>query len=160
MCNTPIIFLTAKDTDFDKIMGLDYGADDYITKPFNALVVKARIKTILRRATAVKREESHSELQIREMSINLSKRSVSVRGRDINLTAKEFDLLQLFVSDRGKVFSREELLSTIWKYDYLGDLRTVDVHIRRLREKIERNPADPEYVLTKWGAGYYFTDKD
>ena len=158
--NVPIIMLTAKGEDMDKIMGFEYGADDYMTKPFNILEVKARIKSILRRAGA-QRQESRAQVQVvRNMTINLNSRSVAIDGREVNLTAKEFDLLQLFVANRGKVFSRENLLETIWKYDYLGDLRTVDVHIRRLREKIERNPAQPEFILTKWGVGYYFTDKD
>ncbi|MCR4622180.1 MAG: response regulator transcription factor [Clostridiales bacterium] len=158
--NVPIIMLTAKGEDMDKILGLEYGADDYMTKPFNILEVKARIKTIFRRTSMARKEGSQSVITIRDMRINLNNRSVSIAGKEINLTAKEFDLLQLFVSNRGKVFSRESLLETIWKYDYLGDLRTVDVHIRRLREKIEKNPAQPEYIFTKWGVGYYFTEKD
>jgi len=158
--NVPIIMLTAKGKDMDKIMGLELGADDYMTKPFNVLEVKARIKTIFRRSTMVQKETAQDVIVVREMRINLNNRSVSVSNKEINLTAKEFDLLQLFVANRGKVFSRETLLETIWKYDYLGDLRTVDVHIRRLREKIEKNPAQPEYIFTKWGVGYYFTDKD
>ena len=158
--NVPIIMLTAKGEDMDKIMGFEYGADDYMTKPFNILEVKARIKSILRRAGAQKQENTAQVLVVRNMTINLNSRSVAIDGREVNLTAKEFDLLQLFTANRGKVFSRESLLETIWKYDYLGDLRTVDVHIRRLREKIEDNPAQPEFILTKWGVGYYFTDKD
>ena len=158
--NVPIIMLTAKGEDMDKILGLEYGADDYMTKPFNILEVKARIKSIFRRAGAQQQEAAPQALVVRNMAINLNNRSVTIDQRDVNLTAKEFDLLQLFVSNRGKVFSRENLLETIWKYDYLGDLRTVDVHIRRLREKIEYNPAQPEFILTKWGVGYYFTDKD
>ena len=156
----PIIMLTAKGDDMDKIMGFEYGADDYMTKPFNILEVKARIKSILRRASQQMMEPAPQTMSVRDMTINLDNRSVTVGGKDVNLTAKEFDLLQLFMSNRGKVFSREALLETIWKYDYLGDLRTVDVHIRRLREKIEHNPAQPEFILTKWGVGYYFTDKD
>ncbi|MBQ4228140.1 MAG: response regulator transcription factor, partial [Clostridia bacterium] len=147
----PIIMLTAKGEDMDKILGLEYGADDYMTKPFNVLEVKARIKTIFRRTAMSVRETTQSVLQVRDMRINLNNRSVTIGGKEINLTAKEFDLLQLFVTNRGKVFSRESLLETIWKYDYLGDLRTVDVHIRRLREKIEKNPAQPEFIHTKWG---------
>ena len=158
--NVPIIMLTAKGEDMDKILGLEYGADDYMTKPFNILEVKARIKTIFRRTTMTQKENTQSVLTVRDMRINLNNRSVTIGQKEINLTAKEFDLLQLFVSNRGKVFSRENLLETIWKYDYLGDLRTVDVHIRRLREKIEKNPAQPEFIFTKWGVGYYFTDKD
>ena len=158
--NIPIIMLTAKGEDMDKILGFEYGADDYMTKPFNILEVKARIKSIFRRAGAQQQEAVSQVMVVRNMTINLNNRSVSIDNREVNLTAKEFDLLQLFVSNRGKVFSRESLLETIWKYDYLGDLRTVDVHIRRLREKIEHNPAQPEFILTKWGVGYYFTDKD
>ncbi len=158
--NVPIIMLTAKGEDMDKILGLEYGADDYMTKPFNILEVKARIKTILRRTAVQHNEASQRSISVRDLKLNMNNRSVSVGGRDVNLTAKEFDLLQLFMTNRGKVFSRESLLETIWKYDYLGDLRTVDVHIRRLREKIEKVPSQPEYIFTKWGVGYYFTDKD
>ncbi len=158
--NVPIIMLTAKGEDMDKILGLEYGADDYMTKPFNILEVKARIKTILRRTTMMSKDQDSKLITVRDMTINLNNRSVTIGQKEVNLTAKEFDLLQLFVSNRGKVFSRESLLETIWKYDYLGDLRTVDVHIRRLREKIEKNPAQPEFIFTKWGVGYYFTDKD
>lgn len=157
--NVPIIMLTAKGDDMDKILGLEYGADDYMTKPFNILEVKARIKTIFRR-TMMLRDTAQRVITVRDLKLNMNNRSVSVGDRDVNLTAKEFDLLQLFVTNRGKVFSRESLLETIWKYDYLGDLRTVDVHIRRLREKIEKVPSQPEYIFTKWGVGYYFTDKD
>ena len=158
--NVPIIMLTAKGDDMDKILGLEYGADDYMTKPFNILEVKARIKTIFRRTAMTKRDSGQRIITVRDMQLNLNNRSVTVDGKEVNLTAKEFDLLQLFATNRGKVFSRENLLETIWKYDYLGDLRTVDVHIRRLREKIERVPSQPEYIFTKWGVGYYFTDKD
>ena len=158
--SVPIIMLTARGEDTDKLLGFEYGADDYITKPFNILEVKARIKSIFRRAGSAQRDGGREIMNVRNMTINLTNRSVSIDGREVNLTAKEFDLLQLFAANRGKVFSRENLLETIWKYDYLGDLRTVDVHIRRLREKIERNPAQPEFILTKWGVGYYFTDKD
>ena len=158
--SVPIIMLTAKGEDMDKILGLESGADDYMTKPFNILEVKARIKTILRRTTMQHAETNQRSITVRDLKLNMNNRSVSVAGRDVNLTAKEFDLLQLFMTNRGKVFSRESLLETIWKYDYLGDLRTVDVHIRRLREKIEKVPSQPEYIFTKWGVGYYFTDKD
>ena len=158
--NVPIIMLTAKGEDMDKILGLEYGADDYMTKPFNILEVKARIKTIFRRTAMTQRDSGQRIITVRDMQLNLNNRSVTVAGKEVNLTAKEFDLLQLFATNRGKVFSRENLLETIWKYDYLGDLRTVDVHIRRLREKIERVPSQPEYIFTKWGVGYYFTDKD
>ena len=158
--NVPIIMLTAKGDDMDKILGLEYGADDYMTKPFNILEVKARIRTIFRRSTMMQRETGQRVITVRDMQLNVNNRSVTVGGREVNLTAKEFDLLHLFATNRGKVFSRESLLETIWKYDYLGDLRTVDVHIRRLREKIEKVPSQPEYIFTKWGVGYYFTDKD
>ena len=150
----------AKGDDMDKILGLEYGADDYMTKPFNILEVKARIRTIFRRTAMMQRESGQRVITVRDMQLNVNNRSVTVSGREVNLTAKEFDLLHLFVTNRGKVFSRENLLETIWKYDYLGDLRTVDVHIRRLREKIEKVPSQPEYIFTKWGVGYYFTDKD
>jgi DNA-binding response OmpR family regulator len=158
--NVPIIMLTAKGEDMDKILGLEYGADDYMTKPFNILEVKARVKSILRRTQNVVSVEQPKLIRVRDMEVNLVNRSVTIGGRDIKLTAKEFDLLQLFITNRGKVFSRESMLETVWKYDYLGDMRTVDVHIRRLREKIERNTSQPEFIFTKWGVGYYFTDKD
>ena len=158
--SVPIIMLTAKGEAMEKRLGLDTGADDYMTNPFNILEVKARIKTILRRTTMQHAETNQRSITVRDLKLNMNNRSVSVAGRDVNLTAKEFDLLQLFMTNRGKVFSRESLLETIWKYDYLGDLRTVDVHIRRLREKIEKVPSQPEYIFTKWGVGYYFTDKD
>lgn len=157
--DVPIIMLTAKGEDMDKILGLEYGADDYMTKPFNILELKARVKSILRRATAVQEEAPKQLVRVRDMAVNLTNRSVTIGDKDVNLTAKEFDLLQLFITHRGKVFSREELLETIWKYDYLGDLRTVDVHIRRLREKVEKNPGQPEFIFTKWGVGYYFAEK-
>ena len=152
--------LTAKSEDIDKILGLEYGADDYMTKPFNILEVKARIKTILRRTAASSQNDVRRTIRVHDMEINSVNRSVTLGGNEVRLTAKEFDLLQVFVNNRGKVFSRESLLETVWKYDYTGDARTVDVHIRRLREKIERNPAQPEFIFTKWGVGYYFTDKD
>ena len=158
--NVPIIMLTAKGEDMDKILGLEYGADDYMTKPFNILEVKARIKTILRRAGGQPQVEEQKIIRVRDMEVNLIKRTVTLGGKDIRLTAKEFDLLQMFMSNRGKVFSREQMLETVWKYYYTGDARTVDVHIRRLREKIERNTSQPEFIFTKWGVGYYFTDKN
>ncbi len=153
----PIIMLTAKGEDMDKIMGLEFGADDYMTKPFNMLELKARIKTILRRAGSQKTIGEAQTILVKDMKVNLINRSVEINGEDINLTAKEFDLLNLFITNRGKVFDRNTLLELVWKHQ--GDLRTVDVHIRRLREKIEQNPAKPEYILTKWGVGYYFTNK-
>ncbi len=155
----PVIMLTAKGEDMDKILGLEYGADDYITKPFNILELKARIKAIFRRANNVEDHNKDQTIKVGKMTINIANRSVLIDGKDVNLTAKEFDLLQLFATNPGKVYSREQLLETVWKYDYLGDLRTVDVHIRRLREKIEPNPSQPEYIFTKWGVGYYFVDK-
>lgn len=157
--DVPIIMLTAKGDDMDKILGLDYGADDYMTKPFNILEVKARIKAILRRASkSATADEKHDEsiLEYNGLIVNPINRSVTLDGREVNLTAKEFDLLVLFMTNKGKVYSREALLDTIWKFDYSGDFRTVDVHIRRLREKIERDPAKPEFILTKWGVGYCF----
>ena len=158
--NVAIIMLTAKGDDMDKILGLEYGADDYMTKPFNILEVKARIKTVLRRAAQPAANEEKKIIRVHDMEVNIVNRSVTLGGKEIRLTAKEFDLLQLFITNRGKVFSRETMLETVWKYDYMGDARTVDVHIRRLREKIERNTAQPEFIFTKWGVGYYFTDKD
>ncbi len=155
--DVPIIMLTAKGEDMDKIMGLEFGADDYMTKPFNMLELKARIKTILRRATSDKSPVQNQTVKIKDMLVYLINRSVEIDGKEIDLTAKEFDLLNLFISNRGKVFDRNTLLDLVWKHQ--GDLRTVDVHIRRLREKIEKNPAKPEYILTKWGVGYYFTAK-
>ena len=155
----PIIMLTAKGEDMDKILGLEYGADDYMTKPFNILEVKARIKTILRRMGAPREKEESNILTVHELSVNQDLRSVTLRGQEVNLTAKEFDMLRLFITNRGKVYSREQLLEALWSNEYAGDLRTVDVHIRRLREKIEPTPSKPEYILTKWGVGYYFTDK-
>ncbi len=158
--NVPIIMLTAKGDDMDKILGLEYGADDYMTKPFNILEVKARIKTILRRATQNAAPEDSKVIKVRDLVVNTVNRSVQLNGKDIRLTAKEFDLLNLFITNRGRVFSREEMLDAVWKSDYAGDERTVDVHIRRLREKVERNPTQPEFIFTKWGVGYYFTDRD
>lgn len=158
---TPIIMLTAKGEDMDKILGLEYGADDYMTKPFNILEVKARIKSIFRRSQP--QTEVHEEkrvIRVHDLEVNCQNRTVVLGGQPVRLTAKEFDLLQLLITHRGKVYSREALLETVWKYDYMGDMRTVDVHIRRLREKIERDSAGPEFILTKWGVGYYFTDKD
>ncbi|MEG1548756.1 MAG: response regulator transcription factor [Clostridia bacterium] len=154
--NVPIIMITAKGEDMDKILGLEYGADDYMTKPFNILEVKARIKTILRRMAD--KGSVKLEISINGLSINIGSRSVVANGVPANLTVKEFDLLKLFMSNPGKVFTRDGLLETIWGFDYLGDFRTVDVHIRRLREKIEPDPANPTYILTKWGVGYYFAE--
>jgi len=153
----PIIMLTAKGDDMDKILGLEYGADDYITKPFNILEVKARIKAIIRRSSKkVMREEKDTLIRVGELSMEKESRRVFIADKEINLTAKEFDLLELFLTNPGKVFSREKLLNIVWGYEYPGDVRTVDVHVRRLREKVETNPSDPHYVYTKWGVGYYY----
>lgn len=157
--DVPIIMLTAKDSDIDKLTGLEFGADDYMTKPFNMLELKARIKAIFRRSEGSYKHEDKDIIKVLDIVVNLNTRNVEIAGRDIELTAKEFDLLHLMITNRGKVYSREELLNTVWKNDYDGDLRTVDVHVRRLRKKIESDPAEPEYVLTKWGVGYYFTVK-
>lgn len=153
----PIIMLTAKGDDMDKILGLEYGADDYITKPFNILEVKARIKAILRRTGRKKPEREDDKIIVKgEMKIDCESRRVVIGEQETNLTAKEFDLLELLAMNPNKVYSRENLLNIVWGYEYPGDARTVDVHIRRLREKIETNPSDPKYVYTKWGVGYYF----
>ena len=158
--DVPIVMLTAKGEDMDKILGLEYGADDYITKPFNILEVKARLKAIIRRTSAKSAPEPQSRiLQAGDLVLELEGRRVTIAGKEINLTAKEFDLLELLVSNPNKVYSRENLLSQVWRYESPdpGDVRTVDVHIRRLREKIEENPSEPHYVHTKWGVGYYFS---
>ena len=153
----PIIMLTAKGDDMDKILGLEYGADDYITKPFNILEVKARIKAIMRRSSKKgTKAESDTKLTFGELKLEPESKRVFIDSMEINLTAKEFDLLEHLAKNSEKVYSRENLLKTIWGYDYPGDVRTVDVHVRRLREKIEKNPSDPKYVHTKWGVGYYF----
>lgn len=155
--NVPIVMLTAKGEDMDKIMGLEYGADDYITKPFNILEVKARIKAIMRRAhqEGDSREKAKT-IEVGELRLDCEGRRVFISGKEINLTAKEFDVLELLIFNPNKVYSRENLLNIVWGYEYPGDVRTVDVHIRRLREKIEANPSEPKYVHTKWGVGYYF----
>ncbi|MCT4606344.1 MAG: response regulator transcription factor [Marinisporobacter sp.] len=155
----PIIMLTARGEDTSKILGLEYGADDYLTKPFNALELKARMKAVLRRVKAKEPISSGNILEIDDFSIHTLRRKVTLKGKEINLTAKEFDLLLLLALNPNKIYTREELLETIWGYEYFGDLRTVDVHIRRLREKIEENSSQPEYIKTKWGAGYYFRSK-
>ena len=155
--NMPIIMLTAKGDDMNKILGLEYGADDYITKPFNILEVKARIKAIMRRnARNAVENEVAKVITYRDMKMDSESRRVFIADKEINLTAKEFDVLELLILNPNKVYSRENLLNIVWGYDYPGDVRTVDVHIRRLREKIEENPSEPKYVHTKWGVGYYF----
>ncbi len=158
----PIIMITAKGEDMDKIMGLEYGADDYITKPFNILEVKARIKAVIRRLGNEKQESAKTEsvLEISDMRLETEDRRLYIAGKEINLTSKEFDVLELLVRNPNKVYSREKLLELVWGSDYPGDERTVDVHIRRLREKIEPNPSEPKYVHTKWGVGYFFKGTD
>ena len=155
--DVPIIMLTAKGDDMDKILGLEYGADDYITKPFNILEVKARIKAIFRRNNRnVSEQENQKVIETKGLKIDVDSRRVYIDDKEVNLTAKEFELVYLLVSNPNKVYSREQLLKTIWGPSYPGDARTVDVHVRRLREKIEATPADPKYIHTKWGVGYYF----
>lgn len=155
--DVPIVMLTAKGDDMDKILGLDYGADDYITKPFNILEVKARIKAITRRtAKAEKQKKEESVIKASDMTLDTDSKRLHIQDREINLTSKEFDVLELLVKNPDKVYSREKLLQLVWGSQYPGDVRTVDVHIRRLREKIEVNPSEPKYVHTKWGVGYYF----
>ncbi len=156
--NVPIVMLTAKNEDMDKILGLEYGADDYLTKPFNILELKARVKAVLRRMTAPENHTKAAELTVGNVKLDYNLRRVTVGDKTIDLTAKEFDLIDLFVCNPGKVYSRENLLDIVWGYDYPGDVRTVDVHVRRLREKIEPNPAVPQFIHTKWGVGYYFKE--
>ena len=150
--------LTAKADDMDKILGLEYGADDYITKPFNILELKARVKAIMRRVTPIVAPADRTKVKFGMVELDYNQRKVTINDITTNLTAKEFDLMDLFVTNPGKVYSRDDLLDIIWGQDYPGDARTVDVHIRRLREKIEPDSAQPKYLLTKWGAGYYFQD--
>ncbi len=155
--DVPVIMLTAKGDDMDKILGLEYGADDYITKPFNILEVKARIKAIMRRTGKKDGKEQNPKTIVKgDMKVDCESRQVTIGEKEVNLTAKEFDLLELLAMNPNKVYSRENLLNIVWGYEYPGDARTVDVHIRRLREKVEANPSDPKYVYTKWGVGYYF----
>lgn len=155
--NVPIVMLTAKGDDMDKILGLEYGADDYVTKPFNILEVKARIKAIIRRTSPKNKNEDQAKvIESGDMKLDCEGRRVYISGREINLTAKEFEVLELLMLNPNKVYGRESLLKLVWGEDYPGDVRTVDVHIRRLREKIEKNPSEPRYVHTKWGVGYYF----
>lgn len=155
--NVPIVMLTAKGDDMDKILGLEYGADDYITKPFNILEVKARIKAIMRRTQPSKgKSQNPAVIEKGDLCLECDSRRLHILGKEVNLTAKEFDLLELLVKNENKVYSRENLLNTVWGYEYPGDVRTVDVHVRRLREKIEVNPSEPKYVHTKWGVGYYY----
>lgn len=158
----PIIMLTAKGEDTDKLIGFEYGADDYLTKPFNILELKARVRALLRRSAAAGFQPAAEEKQKRikggNIELDTERRTAFIDGREIDLTVKEFDLAELFIKNPGKVYSRENLLDIIWGYDYQGDIRTVDVHIRRVREKLENDPANPQYFFTKWGIGYYFKD--
>ncbi|MFG6382735.1 MAG: response regulator transcription factor [Lachnospiraceae bacterium] len=153
----PVVMLTAKGDDMDKILGLEYGADDYITKPFNILEVKARIKAIMRRTSPNQSKKENSKIvEHGDLKLDSESRRLFILGKEINVTSREFDLLELLVLNPNKVYSREKLLNLVWGYEYPGDVRTVDVHVRRLREKIEKNPSDPKYVHTKWGVGYYY----
>ena len=155
--NMPIVMLTAKGDDMGKILGLEYGADDYITKPFNILEVKARIKAIMRRTSSGRPKQENPKMLVSgDLKLDCESRRLFISGKETNLTAKEFDLLELLVNNPNKIYSRENLLNLVWGYEYPGDVRTVDVHVRRLREKIEANPSEPRYVHTKWGVGYYY----
>jgi DNA-binding response OmpR family regulator len=154
--SVPIILLTAKAEDMDKLMGFEHGADDYLTKPFNILELKARIKALLRRSGAMAPKTAEKELTIGSIMLDLAGRNAYRDGELVELTAKEFDVIEFLMRNPNQVYSREALLDTIWAYDYKNDIRTVDVHIRRLREKLETNPAEPNYIMTKWGVGYYF----
>ena len=153
--DVPIILLTAKTEDMDKLMGFEQGADDYLTKPFNILELKARIRALLRRASLQQQEQSQS-LTIGSITLDLDARNAYRSGELTDLTAKEFDVIEFLMRNPNRVYSREALLDTIWAYEYRSDIRTVDVHIRRLREKLESDPANPQYIMTKWGVGYYF----
>lgn len=154
--DVPIIMLTAKADDMDKLMGFEHGADDYLTKPFNILELKARVRALLRRSGGSKREEKPSVLTCDNICLDVDSRNAYNDGTLVDLTAKEFDLMELLMRNPNRVYSRETLLDTIWDYEYRSDIRTVDVHIRRLREKLERDPAEPAHIMTKWGVGYYF----
>ena len=153
--NVPIIMLTARSEDTDKIIGFEYGADDYITKPFNILEVKARVRALLRRAGAAAQQGEGGRLHMGHIVLDSNARAAWKDGQSVELTAKEFDLMELLMRNPGRVYSRENLLNIVWGYEYVGDYRTVDVHVRRLREKLELDPANPQYILTKWGVGYY-----
>ena len=156
----PIVMLTAKGDDMDKILGLEYGADDYITKPFNILEVKARIKAIMRRTSPARQQAAQaSVIEKGDLKLDCESRRLFINGTEINLTTREFELLEIMVKNENKVYSRENLLNLVWGKEYPGDVRTVDGHVRRLREKIETNPSEPKYVHTKWGVGYYYNQK-
>ena len=152
----PIILLTAKTDDMDKLMGFEHGADDYLTKPFNILELKARIRALLRRSKAGEKKVQANSMSVGTITLDLDARNAYHQGQLVDLTAKEFDVIEFLMRNPNRVYSREALLDTIWAYEYRSDIRTVDVHIRRLREKLEENPAEPKYILTKWGVGYYF----
>ena len=154
--NVPIILLTAKVEDMDKLMGFEHGADDYLTKPFNILELKARIRALLRRSGSTEKAAAGNTLTIGSITLDLDARNAYRAGQMADLTAKEFDVIEFLMRNPNRVYSREALLDTIWAYEYRSDIRTVDVHIRRLREKLEENPAEPGYIMTKWGVGYYF----
>jgi len=156
--NTPIIFISNVDEDIKKILALEYGADDYVVKPFNILELKARIKAVLRRYNSKNNNSKNHVIETNDFTINTIGRKVTAMDSVINLTGKEFDLLYILAANPGKVFTREELLEKVWGYEYYGDLRTVDVHIRRIREKIEKDPRNAEYIMTRWGVGYYFKE--
>lgn len=158
--DVPIVMLTAKGDDMDKILGLEYGADDYITKPFNILEVKSRIKAIMRRTSPERAPQVQSSvIEKGDIKLDCDSRRLFINDNEINLTAREFELLEILIKNENKVYSRESLLKIVWGEDYPGDVRTVDVHVRRLREKIEANPSEPKYVHTKWGVGYYYNQK-
>ena len=155
--NVPVIMLTAKSEDADKLMGFECGADDYLTKPFNVLELKARVRALLRRAAGVQRTRG-SILTAGGITLNTEERSAARGETPVDLTAKEYDLIELLMRNPRRVYSRENLMNVVWGYSYAGDYRTVDVHIRRLREKLEENPAEPDHIMTKWGVGYYFKE--
>ncbi len=157
--NVPVIMLTARSEDTDKIIGFECGADDYITKPFNILELKARVRALLRRSGASVQKQSGGQLEIGHIRLDTGERAAWKNGVPVDLTAKEFDLMELLMRNPGRVYSRENLLNVVWGYEYIGDFRTVDVHIRRLREKLELDPANPEYIRTKWGVGYYLSNR-
>ena len=154
--NVPIIMLTAKGDDMDKLIGFEQGTDDYLTKPFNILELKARIRALLRRSSPAEEKEDTNRIVCGDLALDVSERNAYKNGKPVELTAREFDLMELMMKNPGHVYSRENLLDIIWGYEYQGEIRTVDVHVRRLREKLEEVPAQPEYIMTKWGVGYYF----
>jgi DNA-binding response OmpR family regulator len=154
--NVPIIMLTAKGEDMDKLIGFEHGTDDYLTKPFNILELKARIRALLRRSAPAEGKEPSSRITCGDITLDSDERNAYKNGKPVELTAREFDLMELLMRNPGHVYSRENLLNTIWGYEYQGEVRSVDVHVRRLREKLESVPAQPEYIMTKWGVGYYF----